>query len=148
MRTGTGFVRAAGALEVYAAHLERAQQTASWSSGQYARGDRETHSARTAYDADVRRGQAEKAGSEAQGGTYTLTILPFSDSGRADPGGAVKAYTDAKSGLDGFGHTPRQTRYAQLAPQPQPTATGSSPGWPSPATSSSGCSRPSATWAN
>jgi len=102
---GNGFVRAAGVLEVYAGHLESAQQTAGWAAGEYARGDRETDAARTAYDADVRRGQAEKARFEAQGGTYTLTILPFSDPGEPIRASAVKAYTDARTGLDGFGHT-------------------------------------------
>ncbi len=38
-------------------------------------------------------------------GTYTLTILPFSDPGEPTRASAVKAYTDARTGLDGFGHT-------------------------------------------
>ncbi len=38
-------------------------------------------------------------------GTYTLTILPFSDPGEPIRASAVKAYTDARTGLDGFGHT-------------------------------------------
>ena len=65
---GNGFVKAAGALEVYAAHLDAAQRTATWARTEHARGDALTHTARTAYDTDVARGRREKADFEAHGG--------------------------------------------------------------------------------
>ncbi len=103
--SGNGFVKAAGALEMYAGHLEAAQSTATWARTEYARGDALTATARTAYDVDIARGRREKADFEAHGGVYTLTILPFSDPGEAVRAGAVQAWTTAKTELETHAHT-------------------------------------------
>lgn len=102
---GTGFVTAAGALEVYAGQLQSAQAAAATARTEWARGEQVTTTAKAAYDADVARGQREKAAYEAQGGTYTLTILPFHDPGESIRAGAQQAYDEAKTTLDGHAHT-------------------------------------------
>lgn len=102
---GQGFVTAATALEAYAGQLETAQATAAWATTEYARGDDATTQAKAACDADVARGQREKAAYEAQGGTYTLTILPFVDPGQAIRDNATSTFETAKSTLDGQAHT-------------------------------------------
>jgi uncharacterized protein YukE len=101
-----GFVRAASALEGYAAALARARQAAERAAAEHARGEAVTVAARAAYDADVNRGLADKAAWEATNGpgTYTLTIEPFTDPGQAVRDGAVRAYDTAVADLDHAAH--------------------------------------------
>ncbi|MDQ2782984.1 MAG: hypothetical protein M3Y26_10695, partial [Actinomycetota bacterium] len=103
--SGAGFVKAASALEAYASQLQTAQDKAGWCRQEWDRGERASVSAKAAYDADVARGKQDKAAFEAQGGTYTLTILPFDDPGTAIKSGADDAYSSLKSSLDGHAHT-------------------------------------------
>lgn len=106
---GHGFVGAAGALETYANTLEAAQATARWARDEYARGEQVTRSARAEYDADVRRGQAEKRESEAAGIPFTLTILPFHDPGAAIRDGAQTAYGQAQEQVRAAGASAAST---------------------------------------
>ena len=64
-KAGDGFVDAAAALEAYADALDDAKRRADWAKDEYARGDEESESARSAYDADVSRARQEVADAAA-----------------------------------------------------------------------------------
>ena len=101
---GDGFVRAAGALEAYAAALDTAKAAAAAAKAEYERGDRVTHDARSAYDSDIANTQAKAATARAAGTYLQVTILPFSDPGAAVRSGAIRQLNDARSALKRAAH--------------------------------------------
>jgi hypothetical protein len=103
-KAGDGFVDAAAALETYADALDDAKRRADWAKDEYARGDRESESARTAYDADVSRARQEVADAAAEGTHMPLTILPFKDPGDAIRKNALDELSSAKADLEKAAH--------------------------------------------
>ncbi|GAB78171.1 RHS repeat-associated core domain-containing protein [Austwickia chelonae] len=97
-----GFRRAATALEEFAQALESAQSTAEACAKEYKRGQEATSSAKAAYDQGVKDLQAKKSAWEAANGpgTYTATVLPFSDPGQSIRAGAESTFAAAKKQLD------------------------------------------------
>lgn len=80
---GACFSSAAHALDGYANTLRWAQNEAADAIDLWDRGEEQTRQARAAYDADVRRAEAEAARIRAHGGSVTVNILPFEDPGEA-----------------------------------------------------------------
>lgn len=105
-RAGAAFSAAATALETYAAALRLAQERAEAARQEYARGEAETMRARAAYEQDVQRGHAAKERWEAANGpgTYTLTILPFVDSGEPIRQAALASVSTARAALETAEH--------------------------------------------
>jgi hypothetical protein len=103
-KAGDGFVDAAAALEAYADALDDAKRRAAWAKDEYARGDKESESARSAYDADVSRARQEVADAAAQGTHMPLTILPFKDPGDAIRKNALDELSSAKADLEKAAH--------------------------------------------
>ena len=103
-KAGDGFVDAAAALEAYADALDDAKRRADWAKDEYARGDEESESARSAYDADVSRARQEVADAAADGTHIPLTILPFKDPGDAIRKNALDELSSAKADLEKAAH--------------------------------------------
>jgi uncharacterized protein YukE len=103
-KAGDGFIDAASALEAYADALDDAKRRAAWAKDEYARGDRESESARSAYDADVSRARQEVADAAAHGTHMPLTILPFKDPGDAIRQNALDELSSAKADLEKAAH--------------------------------------------
>lgn len=101
---GDGFVRAAGALEAYAAALETAKAAAAAAKAEYERGERVTDDARSAYDADIAATQARAASARAAGTYLQVTILPFADPGAAVRSAAIDQLNQARGALKNAAH--------------------------------------------
>ncbi|MCY7402987.1 MAG: hypothetical protein LH477_18915, partial [Nocardioides sp.] len=98
IRSGNGFKKAAAALQVYAGELESAQSRADWAREEYARGERESASARTQYDSYM----AQMRSYWSTGGTDRAE--PFVDGGSPIQQGAIAELDAARADLDNAAH--------------------------------------------
>ena len=97
-KSGNGFKKAAAGLTTYAGELESAQSRAEWAREEYARGERESESARTQYGSYMDRMRTY------WGGGGTDQAEPFVDWGDPIQQDALKELNAAKADLDNAAH--------------------------------------------
>ncbi|PKH37850.1 NAD:arginine ADP-ribosyltransferase [Nocardioides alpinus] len=97
-KSGNGFKKAAAGLTTYAGELEGAQSRADWAREEYARGERESESARTQYGSYMDRMRSYWS----TGGTDQAE--PFVDWGSPIQQGALEELNAAKADLDNAAH--------------------------------------------
>ncbi len=98
IKSGNGFARAAGGLRTYAGELESAQSRADWAREEYARGERESESARNQYGSYMDRMRSYWS----TGGTDQAQ--PFTDWGDPIQQDALTELNAAKADLDNAAH--------------------------------------------
>ncbi|OKL51061.1 putative T7SS-secreted protein [Buchananella hordeovulneris] len=109
-KAADGFRQASDALSTFRTKLSEAKNIALQCREDYAAAQTETEYARKAYDADVEEGYRRKAEWEATNGpgTFTLTIVPFTDPGQPKREQAETKFTQAVTVLTEQANTAAQ----------------------------------------